>query len=162
MNSFLKLSELSLNPANYLVSTDGKPVNHVEFVNQQRAADYIVRLAAATAGKTFKAGKVDNLDAIKASVRAAMADTSHSYVAAPAKPTSAVNDEMVKFALDFVNYETAKEGASKVNEFMQQFNKINDVETVGEYFTEGVVKLNKIYSISEILSAVQSTIELLG
>jgi hypothetical protein len=162
MNSFLKLSELSLNPANYLVSADGKPVNHAEFVNQQRAAEYIVKLAAATAGKTFKTGKVDNLDAIKASVRAAIADTNQSYVTAPAKPVSEVNDAMVKYALDFVNYETAKEGASKVNEFMQQFNKINDVESVGEYFTEGVVKLNKIYTISEILSAVQSTIELLG
>ena len=39
---------------------------------------------------------------------------------------------------------------------MNEFNSIADIESVGDYFTEGLVKLNKIYSISEIQFAVES------
>jgi hypothetical protein len=45
---------------------------------------------------------------------------------------------------------------------MNQFNKINDVEQVGDYFSEGLVKLNKIYTIEEILAAVKIQVEKLA
>ncbi len=42
---------------------------------------------------------------------------------------------------------------------MQTFNAINGVQSVGDYFSEGLVKLNKIYTIEEILAAIQINIE---
>ena len=159
---FLTLKDLQLNAAGYLVSkTDKKPVTHSAFVAQQSAADYIVRLSQAIEGKTFKAAKVDNLEAIKASVRAAMADTNHKYVATPSKPTSKVNDELVRFALEFDAYNDKKGQVDTINNFMQQFNTINDVQTVGEYFSEGVVKTT-LHDIPTILAAVTACVELLG
>lgn len=162
---FLKSSELSLNPAGYLVATIGKsdkPVTHAEFVNQQRAAEYIVKLAAALKGKTFKASKLDDLEAIKREVKAAMTTDVRTYVSAPTKPTSKVNDEMVEFALNFAKFEDEKGKAAQINAFMQSFNKIADVENVGEYFSEGVVKLAKIYTIAEIQAAVEANISVLA
>jgi hypothetical protein len=40
---------------------------------------------------------------------------------------------------------------------MNEYNVINDVEQVGEYFSEGVVKLKALYSIKTILAAVKIT-----
>ena len=155
---FLTAKQLELNAAGYLISKDSKkPVNHVDFVKQQKSAEYIVKFAEAIKDKNFTASKVDNLQAIKASVIAAINDTAKSYVSAPSKPTSKIQDELVKYALDFVNYEDSKVETSKMNEIMNEFNKIDDVESVGDYFTEGVVKLNAIYSIKQILAAVKIT-----
>lgn len=157
---FLTAKQLELNAAGYLISKDSKkPVNHEAFVKQQKAAEYIVKLAEAIKDKNFKPGKVDNLSAIKAEVLAAINDTAKSYVAMPAKPTSKVQDELVKYALDFVNYENSKVETSRINEIMNEYNKIDDVESVGDYFSEGVVKLNAIYNIKTILAAVNITAE---
>lgn len=158
---FLKSTDLSLNPAKYLVAND-KPVTHAAFVEQQRRAEYIVRLSEAITGKTFKAGKLDNLEEIKAAVRKAMNGSATTYVDAPKKPTSPVKEELTKFALDFHNYEGEKARTEQINNFMQQFNAINDVEMVGDYFSEGVVKLSRIYTTAEILAAVTNTISILG
>ena len=163
MNTFLKLNGLSLNPAGYLVDKKAdKPVNHTAFVEQQAKAHYVVSLAAAVKGKTFKCGKLDDLAAIKAEVKAAIGNTTRSYVSAPTKPTSKVNDEMVEFALNFAKFEDEKGKVAQINEFLNQFNAILDIETVGDYFSEGVVKLAKIYTVDEIKAAVISNIEVLS
>jgi len=159
--NFLKLSEVTLNPAGYLVATEAnKPVNHKEFVEQQKRAHYVCLLAEAIKDKNFKACKVDDLDAITKQVQAEIDSTSvMSYVTAPTKPISAVNEELVKFALDFASYEDVKVQTEKINTFMQTFNAVRGVEEVGDYFSEGLVKLSKIYSIAEILEAVKINIE---
>lgn len=162
-NTFLKLNGLSLNPAGYLVDKKAdKPVTHAAFIDQQNKAHYVVSLAEAVKGKTFKASKVDNLEAIKAAVRASMTNDTRSYADAPTKPTSKVNDEMVEFALNFAKFEDEKGKVEQINLFMQEFNSIKDTEEVGEYFSEGIVKLAKIYTTAEILSAVKSNIEILS
>lgn len=161
MNEFLKSSELTLNPANYLISaTTNKPVIHKEFVEQQKRAHYVCSLAIAIKDKNFKPCQVDDLDAITRQVQAELdASDVTNYVAAPEKPTSKVQEELVQFALDFASYGDKKEQTDKINTFMQTFNAINNAEQFGEYFTEGLVKLNKIYSISEILEAVKINID---
>jgi len=155
---FLTSKGLDLNAAGYLISKDTKkPVNHAEFVKQQQAAEYTVKLAEAIKDKNFKSEKVDNLDAIKAEVRAAMSNNTRTYVAEPTKPTSKVQDELVKYALDFLDFEDSKSESAEINKLMNEFNTINDVESVGDYFSEGVVKLNAIYSIKTILAAIKIT-----
>lgn len=161
MNEFLKSSELTLNSANYLVSAKSeKPVTHSEFVAQQKKAEYVVKLADAIKDKNFESVKVDDLQAIVAKVQAEInASNVKSYVTAPVKPVSAANDELVQFALDFAAYGDEKAKTDKINEFMQGFNSISDVETVGEYFSEGLSKLSKIYTIAEILAAAKINVE---
>jgi hypothetical protein len=83
------------------------------------------------------------------------------YVEGPAQPKSKVQDELVKYALDFAAFQGKKDSIENINKVMNNYNKINDVEQVGEYFTENLVKLNKIYTIAEILEAVESAIEVL-
>lgn len=160
---FLTLNDLELNKAKYLISkTSKKPVTNVGFIAAQQAADYTVRLAEAIKGKKFTSDKLDDLNAIKAEVRAAIAAKAvKEHVTAPTKPVSKVNDEMVQFALDFVNFKTEESKVAKLNEIMAEFDAIDDVENNGDYFSEGLVKLNKIYTISEVLTAVKATAEVL-
>ncbi len=159
----LELSGLELNKAGYLVSkATKKPVTHAAFVAEQNNAHFTVSLAEAIKGKTFKADKVADLNAIKAEVLAAInAKAVREFVPTPAKPTSKVNDEIVKYALDFDKYNDQKSEVAKINAIMAEFSTIDGVETVGDYFSEGLVKLNKIYSCAEILAAVQATAETL-
>lgn len=158
---FLKLSDLKLNPAGYLINAKTeKPVNHEAFVKQQRAAEFTVKLAEAIKDKNFKCAKIDDFNTIKAEVLKAINEKSiKEFVATPKKPVSKVNEELVKYALDFVAFEEKKADIDKINQLMNEFEVIDAVENVGDYFSEGLVKLNKIYTIKEILEAVQITTE---
>lgn len=158
---FLKSTELSLNPAGYLVSkTSKKPVNHEAFVKQQKAAEFTIKLAEAIKDKTFKCGEVSSIDTIKNEVLAAIsAKNIKEFVATPSKPVSKVNDEMVKYAMDFVKFEDKKSEIDKINSVMAEFDVIDAVEEVGDYFSESLTKLTKIYTIKEILAAVTLTVE---
>jgi tetrahydrodipicolinate N-succinyltransferase len=160
---FLKSNQLELNPAGYLVSKESKkPVNHEAFVKQQRAAEYTVKLAEAIKDKNFTASTPDNLNAIKAQVLASLNQSSKEYVKTPKEPKNKIFDELTQFALDFDKHHEQVEITEQINKLMNQFNTIDDVEQVGDYFTEGVVKLNKIYTIKEILAAVKITVEKIG
>lgn len=154
---FLTSKDLKLNPAGYLINkTTNKPVTHADFVSQQKNAEYIVKLADAIKDANFTCGKVDNLEEIKASVMAAInAKNVKEYIAVPSKPVSKANEELVKFALDFVAYEENKSEVEMINKIMAQFDSIEAVESVGEYFSESLIKLNRIYTMAEILKAVK-------
>ena len=154
---FLTSKELGLNPAGYLISTTSKkPVSHAKFEAEQRAAEYIVKLAEATVGKSFKAAKVDSFAEISMQVQKAIQETTKTtYVEVPAKPKSALVDELVNFAMSFEGYNEDKQVAEKINQVMQEYNTIYAIENIGDYFSEGLVKLSKIYAIEEILAAVK-------
>lgn len=154
---FLTSKDLVLNPAGYLINkTTKKPVDHKDFVSQQKSAEYIVKLADAIKDKNFKCGAVDNLEAIKAEVMVSINSKNvKEYVKTPSKPTSKANDELVKFAMDFVTYEDDKQEVEQINKLMNQFNAIEAIESVGDYFSEGLVKLNAIYTTAQILAAVK-------
>jgi hypothetical protein len=158
---FLTSKDLKLNAAGYLVSsTSNKPVNHESFVAQQKSAEYVVKLAEAIKGKNFKTGKVDSLDEIKKAVLDSINKTNtKTYVNAPTKPTSKVQDELTELALAFVQYDEKKDEVSQINQMMAQFSAIDAVESVGDYFSEGLTKLNAIYSVEEILAAVTANVE---
>jgi hypothetical protein len=156
---FLKSNELELNAAGYLVSTvSKKPVTHSQFVEQQKNAEFIIHLSVAIQGKKFNSVKPDSLEAIMDEVRAKLNATEVvQHVTLPEVPKRKITDQLKNEALDFITHLEDTESAKEVNNAMMAFNKIYDVEKAGEYFTEGLVKLNKIYTIAEILAAVKET-----
>ena len=160
-NQLLKANEVEINAAGYLVAKKGQaPVNHQAFVAQQRAAEYTVKLAAAIKDANFKGGKVDNFANIKAAVYAEINEAQEVvYVATPVAPKSKVMDEMTKYAEDFANHLDVKSNVVEINGIMNQFNTIKAIEEGGDYFSEGLVRLTKIYTTTEILAAVTLTVE---
>lgn len=158
MNTFLKLDGVKLNAAGYLVTVDGeKPVNHSAFVQEQNQAEFAIRVAEAIKGKNLKSSKVTRLEDIMAEVHRAMNTTvATSYVAAPTEPVRQLTKQLSDEALAFVDFQDQKAEVAEINRIMQQYNTINAIEKVGDYFSEGLVKMNqtKLYTIAEIQEAV--------
>ncbi len=164
MNHFLKAESVKLNPAGYLVTNnkEEKPVNHPAFVVEQERAHYMVMLAAAIKGKNFKSTDVDNFAAIEKAVYDAInSEKVESYVAVPTKPNMELTNKLADEALAFINHGQDVSKANDINKVMNQFNTVKAIETVGDYFTEGLVKLKAIYTIAEIQAAVEATIDLI-
>ena len=58
--------------------------------------------------------------------------------------------------MKWLDFEKIKGQSDRVNKMLQTFNIIDEFETFGLYFnTNEIVKLSKIYTIEEIVSAMQ-------
>ena len=146
----------------YLVeTTTEKPVFHKEFVDAQRRAEYIITFAKLAKGKDFVGKQADSLNDLKAEVLNLLGNKTTKYVETPEKIELKLHDKLHAEAMSFVMYQEKKQNSTNVNEFLQEFNIIKKFEDVGLYMEEDVVELNKIYSIKEIVEAVEAVVELL-
>lgn len=78
------------------------------------------------------------------------------------KPTK--GELTTKLANEALAWMTATNDVSKVekiNNFLQEFNIIKKFEDLGLYMEEEICELNKIYTINEIVKAVETVVELL-
>jgi hypothetical protein len=155
---FLKKSEITLVNGGYLsASKDESPVNHDGFVQAQNKAHYLVTLAANLVGKNFKATKVDNFqDVVEQTVKAINAANTVKYATDPTKPETPLKDQLAGEAMAWINFDKSTSVANQVNKAMQEFNILKDFEDNGLFFNEGIVRLNRIYTIAEIQAAVES------
>lgn len=159
---FLKQGEVCLVNGGYL-STEGKaPVTNNEFVAAQKAAEYVVAFAAAAKGKNFTPCKVDSLEELKASVAASLSKTNIvEYVKGPKEVERPTHKLLENEAMAFINFGKESSKVEKVNKFLARFDIINEFQTHGLFFDQGIVKLNKIYTMEEVIAAVTETIDLL-
>ena len=166
MKTFLKAGAVSLMNGGYLSQTEGEaPVTHAEFVTAQEQAAYVVRFAEMAKGKTFTATPVVDLAAFTADVQAAIAkDNSGTvkYVKAGDKPVSKLTDELKDEALAFLKFKETEGSSDRINDFLQKFNVLNDFESHGLFFEQGIVKLSRIYTMDEIKAAVTEVIDLVA
>lgn len=156
-NTFVKKEALKLVNGGYLVAGDeNTPVTHVAFIEAQRKAEYLDRLSKEVTGKTFKDIKGADIEQLKLKVLKDLKSTKvTSFIVEPTKPTTKVTDSLRAEALKFMDFEENLEKVSQLNQYMtENFQTINEFEEFGLYFEEGIVKLNKIYTIKEILEFV--------
>lgn len=162
MKEFLKKGEVQLINGGYLSNKEGKPVNNYEFVDAQLHAEYIITFAEMAKGKDFKGKKADTVQDLREEVQAALSKKNPvTYVPKPTEVVRPVTDSLAKEALAFMDYADSMSKAEKINQFMQQFNILNDFEQFGLFFDQDIVKLNNIYTVEQIKEAVISTINLL-
>ena len=160
MSTFLKKSELELRDGGYLTTKEGKPVSNEKFVKAQKRAEYIVTLAGLAKDKDFKGKKADSFSDLAALVHKQLSEVAVTeFVKAPKEKKSPIGDALAKEAMDFIKFTKGTENAKKVNEFLQEFNVINEFETFGLFFSSSITKLNKIYTMKEIVAAVESMID---
>ena len=137
------------------------PIFNKAFVDVQKYAEYIITFAEKAKGKDFVGKQADSLADLRAEVYKSLSKNATEYVKAPEKVEKALHKQLADEALAFINYDKKLDKVSKVNKFLQQFNVVQEFEEVGLFFEQDIVKLNKIYSISEVVSAVESVIDLL-
>jgi len=158
---FVKKEELSLVNGGYVVKTDGQvPVFNQDFLAVQRHAEWVVTFAEKAKGKDFIGKKADTIEDVKREVRAELTNKGVEYVKAPKGIKQELTDKLQAEALSFIKFQGETGKARRINEFLQQFNIIQEFEEFGLYFTEDVCKLNKIYTIEEIIASVTQVIDL--
>lgn len=159
---FVKKGDLSLVNGGYcVVGTKQTPVYNWEFIQMQKHAEWIVTFAEKAKGKDFVGKTADSLASVKAEVAKALAKSNVEYVTAPTEVVGDLTAKLHDEAMAFVNFNREASKTDKVNQFLQQFNVIQEFEEFGLYFEENICKLNKIYTIKEIVAAVTEVIDLL-
>jgi len=162
MKKFLKNGEIELINGGYLSTKDEfSPVTNDAFVKAQKHMEYIVTFAKHAEGKDFKGKKADSLEDLKKAVTDELATKDKVYVEKPAKVEKKLAKQLADEAMAFMDYEKASTKVDKVNKFLQQFNIVSEFEEFGLFFEDGIVKLNKIYTLEEVVEAVNKTIDLL-
>jgi len=64
-------------------------------------------------------------------------------------------------AMAFMTFQENSTKVDKVNSFLQQFSVLAEFEEFGLFFSEDIVKLNRIYTMDEVIEAVTEVIDLL-
>lgn len=160
---FVKSADLALVNGGYVVTGKSQtPVFHEEFIKLQKHAEWIVTFAEKAKGVDFVGKLPASIEAVKYEVTKALAGSSVEYVPKPEKVERELSDKLVAEALAFVEYTGESTKVEKINKFMQTFNVIKEFEEFGLYFEEEICKLNKVYTIKEIVTAVKEVIDLLG
>ena len=160
MKTFLTQDKVELKNGNHLFNGEN-PVTNAEFVKAQQAAEYVIKFAELAKGKSFKDVKAYSLAQLRMEVMESLAQKDEVFVQKPTAVDQPLTKQLAEEALSFINFKENSTKIDQINEFMQQFRVLQDFETVGLFFDQGIVKLNRIYTVKEVLEAVSSTIELL-
>lgn len=159
---FVKKDELMLVNGGYLVVGEKEtPVYNFDFYNVQKHAEWVVTFAEKAKGKDFIGKQADSIEDVKRATREALSNKDIEYVSIPKAPKMELTNKLQKEALDFIMNSGEVSKAKAINNFLQQFNIIQEFEEFGLYFTEDIVKLNKIYTMDEVIKAVTEVIDLI-
>ena len=163
--NFIKNGELQTINGGYLVNKDHEPVFHAEFYKAQKHAHYVVSFAEMAKGKDFQGKEAESLAEFKRKVFDTLyGNKTTQYISVPKAPKQTINDQLKNEALAFVEFNEKSEKVNKINEFIDtNFGVINEFEEFGLYFEKSeIVKLDKIYTVKEIIKAVEKVIDLLN
>jgi len=157
MNIFVKKENLKTINGGYLVNETDTPVNHESFIQLQKEAHALFLISEKVKISDFSEKKSANFKSIVAEVTADLnKNSSKKYIDAPKEPNTKTGDLLVKEAMAWIDFKKEEFKLDKVNSIMQKFNLISEFEEFGLYFnTEKINKLEKIYSIKEILGFVK-------
>lgn len=160
---FVKKEELGLINGGYVVKiADETPIFNEAFIATQKHAEWVVTFAEKAKGKDFIGKKADSIDDVMNETSKALADKKIQYVTPPEAVKNTLTDKLQAEALAFINHGKETSKVDKINLFLQQFNTIQEFEEFGLYFEKDICKLNKIYTMKEIIAAVTSVIDLLN
>lgn len=159
---FLKIADLQLINGGYLSTKEGSPVYNKEFVEAQRHAEYICLFAEKAKDKDFKGKKADSVEELRKEVNNLLnSNKTTMFISKPEAVKRPTHEKLQSEALAFINFQDSSNKVDRINNFLQQFNVIEEFSNFGLFFEEEICKLNKIYSMEEIVNAVKSVIDLL-
>jgi hypothetical protein len=158
---FLKKADLQLINGGYLSDKNENPVSNAAFVAAQKHAEYVVTFAVVAKGKDFVGKKADSLQELETQVRNLLAVKNRTFVEKPNLVAGSLTAQLKEEALLFMNFQENVSKVDKINNFLKTFEVVAEFEEFGLFFEEEVVKLNRIYTIKEIVEAVSEVIDLL-
>ncbi len=158
---FLKSADIQLLNGGYLSNKEGQPVNNEQFVKAQKHAEYVVTFATLAKGKDFTGKKADSLSDLEAEVKALLATKQKTFVSKPTEVKKPLTAQLAEEAMAFMTFQENSGKVDKINSFLQQFEVLDEFFEFGLFFESDIVKLNKIYTMKEVVDAVTEVIDLL-
>ena len=161
---FLTSKDVTLLNGGYLSNAnDKKPIFNPRFYAAQRHAEYIVTFAEKAKGKDFVGKQADSLESLKLEVEEVLNSKDEIlFVKKPKEVKRKLNEQLFEEAMAFTKYQESSSKVDKVNNFLNtNFTVLKEFEEYGLFFEEEIVKLDKIYTLREVVKAVQEVIELL-
>ena len=157
-SNFKTVKEVVIAKGGYLADAkSNKPVSNKDFVHAQLRAHRLVSIAAKMKGKNFKATKIHSIHAIVKEVEAELSATrTEEFVSVPKVKKGKLTQQLADEAAAFVNGAVEANKAKNLNNKLQEFIVINDFETTGLFFTSKISKLEKIYTMKEIIAAAET------
>lgn len=153
-SNFKKAGDIKLANGGYLSDKKENAITHAGFVAAQQRAHLLCTLADGMKGKTFTTQEPEDFAALLNEVRIGINDTAvESHVKIPTATEGKLTKQLADEALAFIKDGEAAEAATELNNFLQEFNIVSEFETFGLFFSRGVQKLEKIYTMKEIISA---------
>ena len=154
MKQFIKKDNLQLLNGGYLSNKEGNPVNNEEFYKAQKRAEYVITLLSELKGKDFKGKKADSLEDIKKLVTEKLNKQEKvTFLPEPSKIETPTLDKLADEAMSFIKNNENKSNVEKLNAFLQEFVILKEFEDFGLFFTDEIVKLNKIYTVNDLIEA---------
>lgn len=158
---FLKSNEIQLLNGGYLSDMDKNPIYNKSLVDCLKHAEYVVTFANLAKGKDFKGKKADSIEDLKKELNDLLFSKNVTeFVKKPTSVERPITAQLKEEAMSFLNFHTETEKVDKINKFLQQFNVLKEFEDFGLFFEDEIVKLNKIYTLQEVVDAVTQTIDL--
>jgi hypothetical protein len=161
MKQFLKKDDVVLLNGGYVSTKNGNPVSNQSFIDAQKHAEYIITFATVAKGKNFKSTPTASLQEVRNEVAKLLEEKQRIFIQKPKEVERDLTNKLAEEALSFMNYQKDLSKTDKINIFLQQFNVIAEFEEFGLFFDDEIVKLNQIYTLSEIVNAVTEIIDLL-
>lgn len=159
---FLKKGELQLVNGGYLSNKEGNPVSNAAFVQAQRHAEYLVTFAKEAKGKDFKGKAPVDLEEFRKEVaKMVQGNQVIEFVEKPKAVARPTGDKLASEALAFMDFQEKSSNTEKINTFLQEFKILKEFEDFGLFFEEEIVKLNKIYTMQEVIDAVTASADLI-
>lgn len=146
----------------YLSDKETKlPIFNQQFIDAQKRAEFICLFAEEAKDKDFTGKKADSLAEVEKKTLERIAGATPKFFDVPKEPTKSLTSKLAAESLEFINYHKNLKDVDKLNAFMLEFTVLKDFEDFGLFFDEGIVKLNKIYTLEEIKAALKETINYL-
>lgn len=161
MKQFLKKDDVVLLNGGYVSTKNGNPVSNQSFIDAQKHAEYIITFATVAKGKNFKSTPTASFQEVRNEVVKLLEEKQRIFIQKPKEVERDLTNKLAEEALSFMNYQKDLSKTDKINTFLQQFNVIAEFEEFGLFFDDEIVKLNQIYTLSEIVNAVTEIIDLL-
>ena len=159
---FVKQPNLQLVNGGYLVVVTGKekeevPVCNERFIEAQLEAKWIISMTDVASKEDFTKcdgpTKKELVDKIINETAKLITGKKTEYLKLPDQNITPITIALRHEALNFIENKKEIELVDEINNFMQQFNIIKEFEEFGLYFDEGICKLDKIYTIEDIVNA---------
>lgn len=146
------------------LSKDAKkvvPIFNQAFVEAQRHAEYIITFAKIAKGKDFIGKEADSVDDLVLETMKSLSVNKVEYIQKPKAVEQKLQNQLKNEALAFIRNSEETSKVERINIFLQRFNILNEFSEIGLFFEQDIVKLSKIYTIEEVVKAVESVIDLL-